>query len=206
MTIEFFAKINRLINGKFIKDNRFPNARISRRSWISKGNISIGDYSYAVQVNIVCYRESDIVRIGKFCSISSFVNILSGGEHNIELISTYPLKNLFQNFGIDPNCRSKGPTIIENDVWIGMNVIILSGVTIGNGSVIGAGSVVTKDVPPYAIVAGNPAKIIKYRFTDDEIRKLLKIQWWNWPTNKIKENIDCFYDNPQAFIERFFFE
>jgi acetyltransferase-like isoleucine patch superfamily enzyme len=196
---------NIFLNRKYKIEKRFPNTKISIGSRISKGNITIGDQTYG-HLNIICFKDSDTVRIGKYCSIASNVFIFGGGEHNTELISTFPFKNFFQNFEIDPNVTTKGPVIIGNDVWIGTNAIILSGISIGDGAVIGAGSVVTKDVPPYTIVAGNPAKIIKYRFTDDQIKKLLKISWWNWPLEKIIANIDCFYDNPQIFIERFYFE
>jgi len=172
------------------------------------GNITIGDHTYVDnahgQSKIICFRESDTVIIGKFCSIASNVRIFGGGEHNTTLISTYPFKKFFQNVDTDPNVISKGPTIIGNDVWIGMNAIILSGVTIGDGAVIGAGSVVTKEVPPYAIVAGNPAILIRNRFTEDQIEKLLRIKWWNWSLEKIITNINSFYNKPEAFIEKFY--
>ncbi len=94
------------------------------------------------------------------------------------------------------------PVIIENDVWIGQNVLILPGVTIHNGAICAAGAVVTKDVPPYAIVAGVPAKVVKKRYSDEDIEKLLKIAWWEWDDEKIKTNLEYFYD-PQTFIEMF---
>jgi len=177
---------------------------------ITQGKITIGDYTYIDnthgQTKILCFKQSETVVIGKFCSIASNVRIFGGGEHNINLISTYPLKKFFQSYGVDPNVISKGPTIIGNDVWIGMNSIILSGVSIGDGAIIGAGSVVTKDVLPYAIVAGNPAKLIRHRFNEKQIEKLLQIQWWNWPLEKIIANIDCFYGKPKTFIEKFYLD
>ena len=98
---------------------------------------------------------------------------------------------------------SKGNINIENDVWIGAYSTIMSGVKIGNGAVIGASSVVTKDIPPYAIVAGNPAKIIKYRFTEEQIVSLLKIEWWNWDEYKIKdESFDLWSNNIDEFIKK----
>lgn len=198
-----YVSINYIYNILFRIEKRFPNTKISFAN-ISKGNITIGDFTYGKLFGIKCFKESDIVRIGKFCSIASLVYIFGGGEHNTNLISTYPFKKFFKKFEIDPNVTSKGPTIIGNDVWIGMNAIILSGVNIGDGSIIGAGSIVTKDVPPYAIVAGNPARIIRYRFDNSSIEKLMKIQWWNWPLEKIIANIDLFYDNHEAFIEKFY--
>ena len=93
--------------------------------------------------------------------------------------------------------------ILGNDVTIGANVIILPGVKIGDGAIVGAGAVVTRDVPPYAIAAGVPAKILKYRYSQEQIKKLLKIAWWNWSEEKIVENMDYFYGKVQTFIDRF---
>jgi hypothetical protein len=102
-----------------------------------------------------------------------------------------------------PAC--KGDIVIQNDVWIGAKSTIMSGVKISNGSVVGAGSVVTKDVPPYAIVAGNPAKVVKYRFSEEQIEKLLSIAWWNWDEQKIKDNaMDMWSDNINEFINKFY--
>lgn len=128
----------------------------------------------------VLFESKADLKIGKFCSISDEVTIFLGGEHEINTISSYPfsLKNHY----------SKGDVTIGNDVWIGQSTIILSGVTIGDGAIIGANSLVTKDVKPYAVVGGNPAKLIKYRFDDDTIDKLLKIKWWDWSIDKIIHN------------------
>jgi serine acetyltransferase len=102
-----------------------------------------------------------------------------------------------------PSC--KGDIIIENDVWIGATATIMSGVKISNGAVIGAGSVVTKDVPPYAIVAGNPAKVVKYRFTEEQIEKLLSIAWWDWEEIKIRDNaMKMWSDDINGFIDEFY--
>ncbi len=100
-----------------------------------------------------------------------------------------------------PSC--KGDIIIENDVWIGAKATVMSGVTIHNGAVVAAGSVVTKDVPPYAIVAGNPAKVVKYRFTEEQIKKLLQISWWNWGEARIREcALDMWSDKIDEFINK----
>ena len=102
-----------------------------------------------------------------------------------------------------PSC--KGDITIENDVWIGANSTIMSGIKIGNGAIVAAGSTVTKDVPSYAIVAGNPAKVVKYRFTEEQIEKLLSIAWWDWDEQKIKDNaIDMWSDNIDGFINKFY--
>jgi acetyltransferase-like isoleucine patch superfamily enzyme len=101
-----------------------------------------------------------------------------------------------------PSC--KGDIIIENDVWIGSTATIMSAVKISNGAVVGAGSVVTKDVPPYAIVAGNPAKVVKYRFTEEQIEKLLSIAWWDWEEQKIRDNAMIMWSNNiDDFINKF---
>jgi chloramphenicol O-acetyltransferase type B len=130
--------------------------------------------------------------IGKFCSISTRVSFFLGGNHNIKRISTW-LPELNMKFDQTRDLLTNGDIIIENDVWIGMNVMIMSGVKIGNGSVIGAGSVVSKDVEPYSIVVGNPAKVIKKRFTDDQIDILLKSEWWNWDHSIIRENSEIIF-------------
>lgn len=182
---------------------RFPHTRINPGSHISIiGNIEIGEYTYG-QMDIICFNKTDSVKIGKFCSIASGVKIFGGGEHKKELISTFPLKYFFQNYDIDPNVCSKGPAVIGNDVWIGTNSIVLSGVNISDGSIIGAGSVVSRNIPPYAIAAGNPIQIIGFRFSKEIIDKIILISWWNWPIDKIKNNINLFYENIDVFIDCF---
>lgn len=154
---------------------------------------SYGAYSYGVP-NAISWGEGTTYSVGKFCSISSDVKLLLGGNHRVDWVSTYPFSSFSENFPeaalIKGHPATKGSITIGNDVWIGMNVTILSGVTIGDGAVIGTHLIVTKDVPPYAIVAGNPAKIIKYRFDTSTIQALLALQWWNWPLAKIKANIN----------------
>lgn len=191
---------------RFKYRKRFPKTHINPKSFISSiGNVEIGEYTYGF-FNILCWNENDTVKIGKFCSIAENVKIFGGGEHNKRLVSTYPLKHNLFDIDIDPNVMSKGATIIGNDVWIGTNAIVLSGVNIENGCIIGAGAVVVRDLPPYAIAAGNPAKIIGYRFESEIIEKLQKIAWWNWPIEKIKMNIDHFYKDVELFVKVFYEE
>ena len=155
----------------------------------------IGDYTYGLP-QIFKLEETSQFEIGKFCSIANDVKIFLDGEHETNNISTYPF-GYFKGFTSLKKYRtkSKGKIIIGNDVWIGYGVTILSGVNIGNGAVIGARSLIVNDVPPYTIVGGVPAKIIKKRFDDKTIEKLEKLKWWNWSDKKIQENIKLLQSN-----------
>ena len=129
------------------------------------------------------------VRIGKFCSIAQGVTILLGGEHRVEWVSTYPF-DAFVEKAPPPYAsdRGKGDVVIGNDVWIGREALILSGVKVGDGAVIASRAVVVKDVPPYAIVGGNPAKVIRFRFEPGQIEALLQLRWWDWPIERIRQS------------------
>lgn len=141
--------------------------------------VSVGKYSYGPIIVRSWGSLNEKLKIGNFVSIASGVKFILGGNHSIDTITTYPFKVKFLEEKME--AWSKGSVIIKDDVWIGMDVIIMSGVTIEQGVIIAAGSVVTKDVPPYAIVGGNPAKIIKYRFSEEIVQEMKKIEW-----NKIK--------------------
>lgn len=139
---------------------------------------------------VLSWGEGAKLQIGKYCSIAEGATILLGGEHRTDWISTYPLNLLFDDCGdITGSPKTRGDVIIENDVWIGMEAFIISGIHVGNGAVIGARSMVTKNVPPYSIVAGNPARVVRERFTPKQRENLLKIAWWNWPDTQIREAI-----------------
>ena len=175
---------------------------------ITESGIEIGDYTMYndfvndprdFEKNNVLYHypiNGDKLKVGKFCSIACGAKFLfTSANHTMHSISTYPFPIFFEEWGLDvTNITSawdnKGDIVIGNDVWIGYEAIVLSGVTIGDGAIIGTRAVVTKDVPPYTIVGGIPAKPIRKRFSDEVISKLLELQWWNWPENRIKENID----------------
>jgi acetyltransferase-like isoleucine patch superfamily enzyme len=166
--------------------------------------ISIGDQTYGVSNQTVfLVRESDRIHIGKYCSFAPGVKIIPSGEHNFGRVSTFPFYAHLLKRGVERDTYSKGDVFIGNDVWVGFNTTILSGVSIGDGAVIAAGAVVVDNVPPYAIVAGVPAKIIGYRFPPETIRSLLDIQWWDWDTKKIAENVDEFYIDVDEFIKKF---
>ncbi len=175
---------------------------------IVKGkNIEIGDYTmYNDFVNDPCDFEKnnvlyhypvngDKLKIGKFCSIACGAKfIFTSANHSLKSLSTYPFPIFFEEWGLDvKNIReawdNKGDIVIGSDVWIGYEAVILSGVTIGDGAVVGARAVVTKDVPPYTVVGGVPARPIKKRFDEQTIDRLLKLRWWDLGREKIKECI-----------------
>jgi virginiamycin A acetyltransferase len=158
--------------------------------------------------------HTDRVIIGKFCAISHGVILIPNNGHIPPLeyreyrVSNYPIASLSKQGWLQKYAltEKRNFVIIGNDVWIGANAIILPGVTIGDGAIVGAGAIVTHDVPPYAIVAGVPAEILKYRYTEDQIKKLLKIAWWNWSPEKIARNVDYFYGKVETFIKKFYEE
>lgn len=152
-------------------------------------NVEIGDFTYGKPL-VLSWEEDTKLKIGKFCSIADDVVILLGGEHRSDWITTYPFNSLLNCCDhINGHPSSKGNIVIGNDVWIGRASLILSGLTIGDGAVIGANSVITKDVEPYSIVGGNPAKLIKYRFDKDTIKELLEIEWWDKELEEIADII-----------------
>ncbi|MFA6320556.1 MAG: CatB-related O-acetyltransferase [Candidatus Omnitrophota bacterium] len=169
-------------------------------------NVKVGRWTYVGDRSRAILLTSDRrVEIGKFCSIAEDVLIFAGGEHGHRVkVSTYPFKAKLMGANPNPDDISNGPVIIGNDVWIGSRAIILSGVTISNGAVIGAGAVVRCDVPPYAIVAGVPGKIVGYRFSEDIIEKLLAIAWWEWSDDEIAKKIDVFYGTVQNFVDKYY--
>jgi len=154
-------------------------------------DVEIGDFSY-----INRYSQVYSGKIGKFCSIGYGVRI-GLPEHPTDIVSTSP--KIYRNIKSQDIKDVYSPPVIGNDVWIGANAIMLQGVTIGDGAIVAAGAVVTKDVPPYAIVGGVPAKVIKYRFPDSTILKLLEIKWWDKPEEWILENVEKF-SNVDDFI------
>jgi len=166
---------------------------------------SIGDHTYGKPRVVSWKKEGTSLRIGKYCSISTHVVIFLGSEHRTDWVSTYPFPSLWKEArSIKGHPFSKGDVTIGNDVYVGYHVTILSGVTIGDGAAIGACSVVTRNIPPYAIVAGNPAQIIRYRFDEETIRKLLEIKWWNWADDKVAENVHLICsDSVNALIKKF---
>lgn len=164
----------------------------------------IGEYTYGKPI-LYQWKDEYNVIIGKYCSISKNVQIIVDGNHRSDWVTTFPFGEIIEGIPKNPgHNKGKGDICIGNDVWIGMDVLILPGVKIGDGAVIGAGSVVTKNVEDYEIVAGNPAKHIRYRFNEKQIALLKKIKWWNWPLEKIKGNINLLQsDEINEFIKKF---
>lgn len=157
----------------------------------SRFNVNIGRYTTLNGPNIVVTNELNPISIGSFCSIAGNVTIQEH-NHNYKRASTYFIQNNYFNSKDSFQTISKGEIVIKNDVWIGTYSVVLGGVTIGDGAVIAANSVVNKDVPPYAIVGGTPAKIIGYRFPKEIIEKFEEIKWWNWSDEKMRKNKEFF--------------
>lgn len=195
------------------KDTAFPLPHYHRlcflKNVVKNPNILVGDYTYYDDFEDVTNFEKNVkyhfdfigdkLIIGKFCMIASDVKfIMNGGNHQTDAFSAYPFDifgNGWEHAMEGKEYPHKGNIQVGNDVWIGYNATILAGVTIGDGAIIAANSTVTKDVPPYTIVGGNPAKEIKKRFSAETITRLLEIQWWNWDIDKITRNVTYLTDN-----------
>lgn len=160
-------------------------------------------------VNIISWSNQFHIHLGKYNSIGRDCNFFLHANHRVDWITTSSqlwgpvtpeVADMHMSMG-HPTC--KGDIIIGNDVWIGAKSTIMSGVNIGNGAVIGSNSTITKDVPPYAIVVGNPGKIVKYRFNEKQIESLLKISWWDWTEDRIKtEAMNMWSNNVDEFIDK----
>lgn len=176
---------------------------------ISNPNISVGEFTMyndfvndpmQFERNNVLYQypiNHDKLIIGKFCSIACGAKfIFNSANHTLSSFSTYPFPIFFEEWGLNIKdvaaaWDNKGDIVIGNDVWIGYEAVIMAGVTVGDGAIIGTRAVVTKDVPPYTIVGGVPAKPIRKRFENEALDELLKIRWWDWPEEKIARNIQA---------------
>lgn len=156
------------------------------------GQIVIGAYTYGRPKVRFAVSGSNL-SIGRYCSIADGVEIMLGGNHRTEWVTTYPfpaLPRLWpESVGLDGSHVSRGDIVIGHDVWLGSQSLILSGVTIGHGAVVAARAVVTKDVPPYAIVAGNPARVVRYRMSEERIAALLRSEWWLLPETEVRRLI-----------------
>lgn len=171
-------------------------------------NIEIGDFTYYddpagpehfVEKCVLHHYPfiGDRLVIGRYCAIAEGAKfVMNGANHAMSGFSTFPF-NIFGNGweeGFDPATWTqelRGDTIVGNDVWIGMEALIMPGVTIGHGAIVAARAVVSRDVPPYAIVAGNPARVVRSRFDPETVERLLAVAWWDWPVDKVTRNLDA---------------
>lgn len=197
------------ISEKIIYPRTGDTQTVYLKNVITDANIEVGDYTMYndfandprdFQKNNVLYHypvNGDRLIIGKFCSIACGAKfIFTSANHKLGSLSTYPFPLFFEEWELDKSnvtdaWDNKGDIVIGNDVWIGYEAVIMQGVTIGDGAIIGTRAVVTKDVPPYSIVGGVPAKPIRKRFSDKVISQLLEIKWWDWSDDKVKENISA---------------
>jgi len=199
---KFLHKVHRRLHQYFYHDESIFLKDLDRhKCW------EIGQYTYghpSKSPRIVHFGEDCKLKIGNYCSFAEDVWIVFGGFHRVDWITTYPFSVLFD--GAEDTVglpHAKGDVIIGNDVWVCTGAMIMSGVTIGNGAVIAARSVVTKDVAPYTIVAGNPAVPVRKRFSDEIIEELEHIQWWNWPVEKIRSEFPVLLStNVQEFLSK----
>ena len=164
------------LKDEFELPKRYPNHRFGSGTY---GNLIIRDF-----------LGVDAVSVGSYTSIGPGVQIMLGADHRVDWVTTYPFNINWPEFSdIGGHPKSNGSVFIGSDVWIGLETVIMSGVTIGDGAVIGARSVVTKDIPPYAIAVGSPAKVIKYRFDPSIVERLEKIKWWTWSETTIRKAV-----------------
>ncbi len=165
------------------------------------GRVVAGPQTYGIPEILHFIRGTEKLYVGNYSSLGG--TYLLGGKHSVVNVTTYPHRILWgmEGAGEDGYPTFSGDTHVGSDVWTCAGSFMLSGITIGDGAIVAAGAVVTKDVPPYAIVAGNPAKVVKYRFTPEQIEALLEIKWWDWPVEKVREAVPMIaQDDIDAFI------
>jgi acetyltransferase-like isoleucine patch superfamily enzyme len=173
---------------------------------IEAGILTMGDYSYYAPTVHVFAGDEAVVRVGKFSSIAAGAQFFVGGSHRTDWVTTYGLRAVFGLPGAyqDGTPASNGDIEVGHDCWIALDAVVLSGVTIGHGAVVATRAVVTKDVRPYAIVAGNPAREVGRRFPDDQVDALLRIAWWDWPIETVLEHVpELSSSDLDDFIARF---
>lgn len=199
-------------------DTRHPIPGVTRtgflKPFITRPNIIVGDYTYCddprgpehFEENVLYHFDfvGDRLVIGKYCSIAANVKfIMNGGNHPTTWMTTYPFPIFGEGWesAMPSEWPTRGDTIVGNDVWIGYGATIMPGVRIGDGAIIATAAVVTKDVPPYAIVGGNPAQLLRYRFDEQTIARLLEIQWWDWDREKVTRNVRALCSGDVSALE-----
>ena len=168
------------------------------------GQVHVGRGTYIGGVRFRTYSNDEKIFVGRYCSNAIDIIISAGGNHRYDLPSTWPVESYLR--GVPNPTRSYRPTdrhtTIGHDVWIGYQAIIAGGVHVGDGAVIGCGAVVIRDIPPYSIAVGNPARVIRSRFSAEQVEDLLRISWWNWSPETIRDRLEWFYLPTEEFIKR----
>jgi virginiamycin A acetyltransferase len=199
-------------------DTRHPIAGVTRtgflKPFITRPNIVVGDYTYyddpdgpeRFESNVLYHFDfiGDRLVIGKFCSIGAGTKfIMNGGNHHTAWLTTYPFPIFRHGWesAMPESWPNKGDTVVGNDVWFGHDALVMPGVTIGDGAIVATRAVVTRDVPPYAIVGGNPATVLRYRFDEATIARLLAVRWWDWDAAKITRNVRAICGSEVAALE-----
>ena len=202
-------------------NSAFPNPNLPRLCFIKNAvknpRIIIGDYTYyddpdgadQFEKHVTHFYDfiGDKLIIGKFCAIAKGIEfVMNGANHRMDGVSTYPFYIMGGDWGsaiapVKDELPLKGDTIVGNDVWIGQNVTVMPGVHIGDGAIIGTNSVVASDIPPYAVAAGNPCRVIRKRFDDDFIAYLLDLKWWDWEIEKIESNFEALSSGDLSLIK-----
>jgi acetyltransferase-like isoleucine patch superfamily enzyme len=177
-------------------------------AWLKQhGMLVVGRHSYVPPACVLVFAgDRARVTIGKWCSLAGEIKIMPGGNHRTDTVTTYPIQRQFGLGGMEGAGQpwSKGDVLIGNDVWIGRGAKILGGVTIGDGAVVAAWSVVTKSVPPYTIVGGVPARVLRERFSQEIVESLLRIRWWDWEDEAVLERVDELASNDlAAFTQKY---
>lgn len=185
----------------------FPMAGVERvvllKSLAESELVEVGDYSYYddpgeparfFETNVLYHYGPEKLRIGKYCALGEGTTfIMNGANHRMDGPSTFPFPIMggawSEHFGLITGLPGRGDTVVGNDVWFGYKSMVMPGVRIGSGAIVASGAVVVEDVPDYGIVGGNPAKVIRKRFGDEDVARLLEVAWWDWPMDKVTRNV-----------------
>jgi chloramphenicol O-acetyltransferase type B len=192
---QYLRKIWRRLLGK-PELQGFARQQAKFRKRYPKYQLGVGTYGMPV---VHDWNEGTTLRIGSYCSIAANVQIFLGGQHRIDWVTSYPFPSFLpEAIHIKNLSGSRGDVVIGSDVWLCFNCTILSGVTIGHGAIIASGAVISRDVEPYAVMAGNPARIVRWRFDEPTRQALLESSWWNWPEEEIRQIVDKLCSNDVA--------
>lgn len=174
---------------------------------VGASRIAVGRFTYGTEhLSVRQWGEGAGLSIGSFCSISSAVTVFLGGNHRTDWVTTFPFGHIYEDqlggTGIEGHPATAGDVVVGHDVWIGHGVTLMSGVTVGDGAVLAANANVVKDVAPYEIVGGNPAKHVKDRFAPEIRDLLLRLQWWDWPLETIRARVPSLCATPDVEVLR----